>query len=236
MLHEVTGDGGLGFCHPAVPNLLLPGYHGPLVVALDSNVLIDLEQHGAALLNDEALPESVAADDAYSSELAGLADLLSLWLLRDIRFMVTPRSKTDAKKLTERFLVRRQTSIDALADSLAFQFGDWHASAPSEGPAPAPVGDETGLAPGADRDLVLEAQAVGAHVFLTRDREVLDTVALSGTAMAVLAPKALADELAVAGVELLSGGTCGDGGCPYADWPFPAPDMGKWDGLFSVLA
>jgi len=48
VLHEVTGDGGLGFCHPAVPNLLLPGYHGPLVVALDSNALIDIQQHGAA--------------------------------------------------------------------------------------------------------------------------------------------------------------------------------------------
>lgn len=236
MLHEVTGDGGLGFCHPAVPNLLLPGYHGPLVVALDSSALIDLQQHGTALLNDEPLPERVAADDVYSSELAGLADLLNLWLLRDIRFVVTPRSKTDARKLTERFLERRQTSIEALADSLAFQSGDWNASPPADGPAPAPVGDETGLPPGADRDLVLEAQAVGAHVFLTRDREVLETIALSGPAMAVLAPKALADELAVAGVDLFFGGTCGDGGCPYGDWPFLAPDMGKWGGLLSVLA
>jgi len=60
-----------------VPNLLLPGYHGPLVVALDSNALIDLQQHGAALLNDEPLPMRVVADDAYSSELVGLADLLN---------------------------------------------------------------------------------------------------------------------------------------------------------------
>lgn len=53
MLHEVTADGGVGFCQAALPDLLAPGYHRPLVVALDSHVLIDLQQYGAALPNDE---------------------------------------------------------------------------------------------------------------------------------------------------------------------------------------
>ena len=46
VLHEVTYDGGMGFCHDALPGLLPEGYHGPLVVALDSNALIDLQHHG----------------------------------------------------------------------------------------------------------------------------------------------------------------------------------------------
>jgi hypothetical protein len=54
----VTADGGLGFCYAALPRLLPRGYHGPLVVALDSNALIDLQQYGNLLLNDE-LPTSM---------------------------------------------------------------------------------------------------------------------------------------------------------------------------------
>jgi hypothetical protein len=223
VLHEVTEDGGLGFCQPVLPSLLPPAYHGPLVVALDSNVLIDLQQHGAVLLNGESLPEKVVVDVGYVGELTAVTDLLNLWLM------------TDAKQLTERFLERREASIDALADSLAFQFGDWSTPAPSQGPSPASVGDETGLPPGPDRDLVLEAQAVGAHVFLTQDREVLRKTTLSGPPLAVLPPSVLAAELAAVGVELFGGGTCGGEGCPYGDWSLPAPDMGKWSGLLSIL-
>lgn len=231
----MTEDGGLGFCQLALPRLLPSDYHGPLVVALDSNVLIDLQQNGAVLLNGESLPERAAADAGYAGELTALGDLLNLWLLRDIRLVVTPRARTDAKKLTERFLERREASINALADSLAFQFGDWNAPAPSQGSSPASVGDETGLTPGPDRDLVLEAQAVGAHVFLTQDRKVLRKTQLSGPALAVLSPSVLVGELAAAGVQPFFGGTCDDEGCPYDDWPFIAPDTGKWSGLLSIL-
>lgn len=231
VLHQVTEDGGLGFCHAALSGLLPAGYHGPLVIALDSNALIDLQQYGSLLLDDD-LPD---VDDVYAEDLAGLADLLNIWLLRDIRFVVTPRSLTDAKKLTQRFLDRRLPAVDAVANSLAFQFGDWTAKAPSHENAPVPVGEETGLPTGADRDLVLEAQAVGAHVFLTRDRLVLDRVSLFGPAMAVVRPHALAVELVRAGVEPFFGGTCGAEDCPYGDWAFPAPDMGKWGGLLSIF-
>lgn len=220
MLHEVTVDGGLGFCHAALPDLLPFGYHGPLVVALDSNVLIDLQQYGNLLLNND-LPE---VGKTYAKDLAGLSDLLNLWLLRDIRFVVTPRSRTDAKKVNQQFLDRRLPAIDALASSLAFQFGDWTGTAPSHADAPAAVGEETGLPASADRELVLEAQAVGSHAFLTRDRLVLDRVSLSGPAMTVGAPSALAAELVEAGVQPFFGGTCDAENCPYGGWSLPAPD------------
>lgn len=231
MLHEVTEDGGLGFCHGALVDILPLSYHGPLVIALDSNVLIDFQQHGDLLLNDE-LPD---VDETYARNLMGLMSLLNIWFLRDIRFVVTPRSLSDATTVNQRFLDRRLPAVEAIASSLAFQFGDWTVMAPSYAGAPAPVGEETGLPPGADRDLVLEAQAVGAHVFLTRDRPLLNRVSLSRPTMLIVAPHIIADQLQSAGVTPISGGTCGAENCPYRDWPLVAPDMGKWGGLLSMF-
>lgn len=221
----------MGFCHAAIPDLLPWGYHGPLVVALDSNILIDLQQYGGALLNDE-LP---TVDKAYRADLAGLADLLNLWLLRDIRFVVTPRSLTDARRVTDRFLDRQTRAVDAIAQSLAFQLGDWSELPPSHGHSPRLLGDETNLPYGADRDLILEAQAVGAHIFMTRDRRVLRRVSLSGPVLKVIPPSELADILVQAGCRPITGGTCGSDECPYDNWMMPAPDVGKWGPLLSLF-
>lgn len=231
MLHDVTADGGMGFCHEALPSVLPWGYHGPLVVALDSNVLIDLQQYGNVLLNGE-LPTNL--DEHYADDLAGLSVLLNLWLLRDIRFAVTPSSLIDAKRITQQFLDRRLPAVDAVAKSLAFQLGSWSYPAPSEH-RPRHVGNVMGLPDGADRELVLEAQTIGAHVFLTRDRLVLERVRLTGPSMVVASPNWLADKLGKADVQLISGGTCDGDKCPYYGWPMLAPDMGKWGGLLSIL-
>lgn len=40
MLHEVTEDGGVGFCYEALPAVLPAGYYRPLVIALDSNIVL----------------------------------------------------------------------------------------------------------------------------------------------------------------------------------------------------
>lgn len=230
MLHEATADGGVGFCQAALPALLPPGNHGPLVVALDSNVLIDLQQHGAAILNAEEL----GVPAAYEEELLALGSILDIWMLRDIRFIVTPRSRTDAKRLSERFLATRGPAVEALAQSLAYQYGDWAALAPSETSLP-PLDSVTGIPAGADRDLLVEAQAVGAHVFLTRDEKVLTAASVEGPALRILRPTDLADELVLGGVELFSGGQCLAEGCPYATFNLPAPDLGKWGGLLSIF-
>lgn len=230
MLHKVTADGGVGFCQAALPALLPPGYHGPLVVALDSNVLIDLQQHGAALLNAEGL--GVLAD--YEEELLALGSILDVWMVRDIRFVVTPRSRTDAKRLSERFLTSRGPAVQALAQSLAYQCGDWAVPAPSQTSLP-PLGSVAGIPAGADLDLLVGAQAVGAHVFLTRDEKVRTAASVEGPALRILRPTELADELVLSGVELFSGGQCLADGCPYAALDLPAPDLGKWGGLLSIF-
>lgn len=240
VLHDVTGDGGLGFCHAALPEMLPPGYHGPLVVALDSNVLIDLQQHGLALMNDEDLPPAVMADRKYAADLEALGRLVDLWLMRDIRLVVTPRSRNDARGALEGDrLVARLSAVDALAESLAFQTQDWYSppsSAPREPGHPELSGMpalEVDLPEGGDRDLVIEAAKVGAHAFLTRDGRVLRRAKVDG--LAALRPSELMARIDETGADHFFGGVCAQDGCPYAGWPPPVSDMGKWGGLLSIL-
>lgn len=232
MLFEVTSDGGLGFCHESLPNLLPTGYHGPLVVVLDANVLIDLREHGNRLLDGDGFEEIEAV---YRTELTSLGELLNLWLLRDIRFIVTPRSLTDARNRTEQFVDRQLPSIQAVAESLQFQSGDWEAIPPPQAASPSSIGNVDGIPVGADRDLVLEGQAMGAHVFLTRDRRLLENAVLTGPLMRLLPPSALWRKLREAGVGLFAGGNCGAPDCPYGDWALPAPDLGKWGPFLSIF-
>ena len=72
-------------------------------------------------------------------------------------------------------------------------------------------------------------------MFLTRDRLVINRVSLTGPAMAVGSPSWLAAVLGAAYAQPFSGGTCGSAACPYAGWPMPAPDMGKWGGLLAIF-
>lgn len=233
-LFEAATEGGLGFCQAALGTLLPADYHGPLVVALDSSVLIDLRDHGEALL-DDVLPEVAVGDKNYAGDLNGLADLLNLWLLRDIRFVVTPRSLTDLGNDSDPARRdRRQLDVEAVDQALTFQFGDWTVVPPSEQAQPL-RGTETGLPDGPDRDLVLEAQGARAHVFLTRDKKVLRRVSLSGPQLHVMPPKRLASALAAADVRLFSGGTCGRRDCYYTEWAAPAPDIGRWGPFMSLF-
>jgi len=230
MLHAPSLDGGLGFCHEALLDLLPAGYHGPLVIALDTSVLLDLQQHGNQLLNGET-PD---VEDRYRKELEGLGGLIDLWLIRDIRFVLTPRVLSDGERITSRQIDRREAAMDALTTALVFQRGTWRdLELPPH--ALVPIGEETGLSHGADRDLVLEAQSFGAHVFLTRDRALARKVRLNGPALSVLTPSILWDELVIAGVTHLSGGICQSGNCPYDGWPFVAPDMGRWGPFMSIF-
>lgn len=234
VLHSPSAAGGLGFCHEAVPRLLPTNYHGPLVVALDSNILIDLQQHGSALFDDNE--DLGAHDPEYRAELFALNYLVNIWLMRDIRFIVTPRSYTDAKRPTHRFLSRRVPTIEALADSLAFQYEDWNLAAPSETEVRIDADREIGLGDSADRDLVLEAESVGAHVFLTRDVRLRKNVRTDTSELRVLSPTGLETGLMDGHVSLPWGGSlCSQNRCPYLSVDVPGPDMGKWSAFFGIF-
>ena len=228
MLHEASLDGGVGFCSAALPDLLPLRFHGPLVVALDSSVLIDFQEHGAQLINND-LPDAIEAH--YRDELDALGAIVDLWLIRDIRFIVTPASLNDTKR--NGFRADRVEAVEALAKCLAFQQGDWVSPPPSDLYL-APQGQELGLPDGPDRELVLEAQSVGAHVFLTRDGRVLKRASLVGPRLSVLSPTGLLARLTSAGVWHFGGGTCGEATCPYAG-PWLAPDTGRHAALLAIF-
>lgn len=231
MLHNATADGGLGFCGAALPAILPHCYHGPLIVALDSSILIDLQQYGSEILDGE-----VSVDEPkYAAELDSLGRLIDIWLLRDIRLIVTPRGYTDAKKVTDNFSSRRGPTIRALAQSLAFQFGDWSEEAPSERLCLGAHVDVQGLPESADRDLVEEAVEVGAHIFLTRDAKLIANVRVPDRTLRTCLPSDLVHELDAAHVTHFSGGLCDDPACPYPAFDIPGPDIGKWTGLLSIF-
>jgi hypothetical protein len=234
VLHEVTDGGGVGFCHASLPQLLPLGYHGPLVVALDSNILIDLQDHGGFLVNGEP-PARIARDRAYLNELEALTRILDLWMIRDIRFVVTPRARSDGKRIrSHEHSTRRLATIDRIAESLAFQTHAWGTD-PSLEELSIINHIDARLPDNADRDLVSEALALDVHVFLTRDRKLTARVESRIAGMLVVPPSHLADEFIRSGVELFSGGLCLRPECPYTDGQLPAPDMGKWHGLLSAL-
>lgn len=222
MLHEVAVDCGREFCHAAVAELPPIGCHGALITAFDSNVLIDPQEYGGGLLDGQDL----GAEEGYEEQLLVLGTILDMWMLRDVQFIVTPRSRTDAKRLSERFLATRVLAIGALAESLAFQFGDWSVAALS-GRHLEPVGRVTGIPDSADLDLLLEAQSVGAHVFLTRDEQALTSAVLTGPGLRIIRSTDVADELVLGGVKIFAYGLCQTEDCPYWEFSAPFPDLGK---------
>lgn len=215
----------MGFCGAVLPSLLHGTYHGPLVVAVDSSVLVDLQMHGVEVLEQDVR----VAESKYRAELEALGWILDLWLLRDIRFVVPPRAKSDAR--TGHVPTSREPAIDAIEQSLAFQL-----DFPEKWPEPAslePGIEVLGLPAGGDLDLVQEALGLRASVFLTRDYTVIRRADIKGAAMRVISPKTLAAELRRAGVSHFTGGICRAPGCPYLTTRIPGPDLGKWSGLLS---
>lgn len=192
---------------------------GPLHIVWDTNLLIDYFEHGRALWESESLPTLVPG---YADELESLQLIVALWVIRDIRFHVLPRILVDAKrKLSERRLAERLNALDQFAAALRLvASGDQELDAPSrDGLLVLP---KTELAralahiPLSDRALVADAVELGAHVFLTRDKDVLarkKELLLFGLVMA--SPGDLLEELVA----------CGAFHClwapEYAYWPLP---------------
>jgi hypothetical protein len=109
---------GPQFVYEAGPDLFLGrrGW-GPLYIAWDTNLLLDYFQFGSALWQGDGLPDSLG--QKHAEELEGLQLLLSLWVLRDIRFVILPDSIDDAKKqLSPERRENRIRAFDEFASAL----------------------------------------------------------------------------------------------------------------------
>jgi hypothetical protein len=199
---------GPHFMYEEAPHLFLGRRGmGPLEVVWDTNVLLDYLEHGGALWEGVLQLD----DEDYAAELEALGLIINLWMRRDIRFRVLLRSIHDAKRTlsTQRQHLRAR-AIDELAAALTLDA--WpELGAPRETEQAAHIALPRSAAErllerlpsGADRDLVIEALGLGAHVFLTRDRGLLTRASdLQRLGLLIASPLDLLEQLAECGALL----------------------------------
>ncbi|WP_136628991.1 hypothetical protein [Mycobacteroides salmoniphilum] len=174
---------------------------GALHIAWDTNLLIDYFEYGRALWEGESLPELLPGE--HGEQLEALQIIVTLWVLRDIRFHILPRTITDSKR-KELSPERREQRLTAwrefcaavriVADEDEYR-GETlilPRSALDRALAEVPAGNDRELVAGAVRDKV--------HVFLTRDRGVLKAgKALRPFGLHITSPQDLLEDLACCG-------------------------------------
>jgi hypothetical protein len=202
---------------------------GPLRIVWDTNLLIDYFDHGRALWDGEALPDILP--DEYREELEGLQLLVTLWVIRDIRFFLPEGTLYDARNgLSTEQANERSVAFDAFSKALSLV--EWEGDELELPPLVLPASELARalelLPKGADRELVSEAVRSGAHVFMTRDRALLRTQAVMRPfGLLIASPLDVLEELCA----------CGALHCllhpRFAYWP--APDLQRVTHLIRAL-
>ncbi|HVV74483.1 MAG TPA: hypothetical protein VHC43_00490 [Mycobacteriales bacterium] len=195
---------------------------GPLVIAWDTGLLIDYLEFGKVLWEGESLPNAVQGE--YGEELEALQVVIAVWVIRDVRFRLLSRTRTDAKRsLSGERQQERYRALVEFASALslaASEDDDVRERTPLVLPPKAIDEILLRVPAGADRDLVRAAIAVGAHVFLTRDRRVLRAAPfLRPTGTLITSPGGLLEQLAACGAL-----HCVVDPRNHAYWPFPDLD------------
>lgn len=221
---------GPHFHYDHAPSLFLGRRgRGPLWVAWDTNLLIDYFNYGVQLWNGDSLPDEVGE---AGEELEGLQMVMSLWVVRDIRFRILEGVLDDSKRkpLSPE---RRAHRLHAWNEfELALQL-----AADEEHDWPVPmnlvVGDLSDrlrrVPLGNDRRLVEDAVRSGMHVFMTCDKGVQRARSdLEEVGLLIASPLDLLEELAGAGALHCMFEP------EYAYWP--VPDQQRVAHLVNALA
>lgn len=232
-------DDGPGFCYAAIPKLAISRSGcGPLNVALDTNIIIDLLQHGNAILAEEL-------DDDTDPEVVALAQLLDVWMMRAIRFHLSYLNIRDAKKeLSQERMNERLNALHGLAAAITCHNGedlDWTVRSEQK---PGQLALDFAadmlrsrldvLPAGYDRRLIAEALVQRRHVFLTRDKRLVNSAApLADLGLLVCLPSRLIELLIEYDVGLLWGGTIEHEDCPLVLGMFG--DTHKWGHLWEAF-
>jgi hypothetical protein len=250
-LRRFVSDAGPGFCYVAVPGLFGAKIgHGPLLIGLDTNIVLYLQKYGNAILGDGKLAD---VGEKLADQLEHLGVILSMWLIRDVRFVVLPRGFSDFKKPMNTVEGRRRVegrseALSNIISSLRFQLQEWDDSNESSDAIPyhawirtheVPEGWTNALAAvpkGADRDLVLESLINEIDVFLTNDKKILNTATrFRDLGLTIASPKILWHVLYDGSrFPLLTSGRLSHEGCPYGPGVL-AGDFGKWSSLLSIF-
>jgi hypothetical protein len=209
---------GPHFVYEEGPDLFLGRRgRGPLLLAWDTNLLIDYFEYGAALWRGEQLPD---ATHEYGLQLEALQLVMALWVLRDIRIVLLPASASDAReKLAQERYAARRHAFSEFARAISLVADD-------DAPPPQPplllphsaLQEAVGRVPrGGDRTLVEQAARAGAHVFLTRDDGVTKAApALRSFGLVLAKPQDLLELLTSSGALF-----CMLDPARHLYWPFP---------------
>jgi hypothetical protein len=187
-------DGGC-FDYASSPGLFLGriGF-GPLRMAWDTNILIDWSQFGARLLRDD-VPGPPEVDLNHGDDLAALAFLMNgPMLTRDVRLVALSAQLRDFRHRAPSDRIEWRTmqlsEIRAAWQCLAFDEPPLAKKHAALAGWQAPW-----ISQRLDRKLVEEAIICGCHVFLTRDRDILDHAnQLSTLGLSVSTPAELSIE------------------------------------------
>lgn len=151
---------------------------GPLLIAIDTNHVVDYFQHSGEIWR--GLPYDGVSDPEYIGDLDNLSLILALHVVRDIRLIVLPETLRDAKKTlsAERYRVSR-VAFDQFTNTME-HFADSDDSFDTSRRQTlcfpdSIVNDALARIPHAlDRMMVRAVMNTGAHVFMTRDRRVIN--------------------------------------------------------------
>lgn len=196
---------GPHFLYEDGPSLFLGrGGRGPLQVAWDTNLLVDYFQYGAHLWEGESLPHVVPTEQG--EELEGLQVLVSLWVLRDIRFHILPGVLVDSKKkpLAPSRRQQRLHAWEEFCAALALVEDEEEGYGTPVAPTGISGHDANQallhVPAGNDRALVRDALTQGLHVFLTCDKGILRARgSLAALGLLIASPLDLLEELGAAG-------------------------------------
>lgn len=204
LTREVSPPEGPHFRYDDGPSLFLGRVgRGPLHVAWDTNLLIDYFEYGTQLWDGEPLPEVMPTEQG--EELEGLQVLVSLWVLRDIRFHILPGVIDDSerKPLAQSRRKRRLHAWEEFCAALALVEDEEAYGVPVATPGihAHEVDQALSRVPaGNDRALVRDALITGMHVFLTCDKGVLKARdGLASLGLLLASPLELVEELGAAG-------------------------------------
>jgi hypothetical protein len=212
---ETSYSGRIGFWRERSPTIFgCRGGVGPLIVGLDTAILISLRQEMETVTEGAGLVYGPLWSD-LSRPGDALRDLVQLWWWRDVRFWVCEIHLADARKpLSADRRIAREAAVRELERDF-LERGGFETIVPDHievvdqpcalHSVPQPLGAESttnghgerrlpkGLR---DRQLAQSALEAGCHVFLTTDAGILRCQdALMREGMAVLSPAHLLAEL-----------------------------------------
>ena len=221
---------GPHFHYDAAPTLFARRQgRGPLWIGWDTNLLIDYFNYGRRLWNGESLPDELGS---VGEELEGLQLVMSLWVIRDIRFRIPVGVLDDSKRkpLSPERRARRVHAWTEFELALQLVADDEDGWTTPTSLVSGDLADRLERVPaGNDRRLVEEAIRSGMHVFLTCDKGVLRARSeVEKLGVLIASPLDLLEELAaVGGLHCLFAPE-------YAYWP--VPDQQRVSHLIHALA